>query len=345
MIVEEILFPAYKIGTGSWTDDDPESILRTTSGTPSCESTGLYYQEDEGDDADIGFRLEPPDNYAFGFQNFEVRFFHCGGFPHQSTFIRFNIGSETFGWAFSNSTGNAQWYSFEFESEVAYPSSVLQFAELWISADSSNHSDTKIPTIYVVAIGEYDVDQWNPDGAVELGVCAGARHHKAFGGLQIEGEAWNSNALIRFPSGGVRVGELQPRYATGGLQIEGEAANDNAIRGDGGTVAGGTATVSFIANPRTSGGVICTGVLFPNGFAYRLPIVIPAASEALLGVIIGFPLYLPFDWERYRMEDDTGAALAFEVVSQQGLKLSVFVKVNVRTTDQTIYFYSDGRAV
>lgn len=344
MIVEEILFPAYKIGTGSWYSDHAGSILRTTSGSPSCESTGLEWLEDEGDDDEIRFRLDSPDNYAFGFSEFEIHAYICGTDVGVETQFQLKIGSETFTLNTSN-TGVSQWYSQSFESSTTFSSSELNFAQLWITADGRNHRDTKIPTVYIVAVGEYDIDQWNPDGAVELGICAGARHHKAFGGLQIEGTAWESNALIRFASGGVRVGELQPRFATGGVQIEGEAPNDNSIRADGGTVAGGSATVSFTANPRTSGGVICTGVLFANGFAYRLPIVIPAASEALLGVIVGFPLYLPFDWERYRMEDDTGTALAFEVVSQQGLKLSVFVKVNVRTTDQTIYFYSDGRAV
>lgn len=341
---EEILFPAYKISSTSWTDDDATSILHSTSGSPSCASTGLEWIEDEGDDDEIRFRLDSPDSYSFNFNEFEIHAYICGTDLGTQTQFQLKIGSETFTLSTANS-GVSEWYSDTFESSTTYSASEVNFAQLWITADGRNHRDTKIPTIYVVAIGEYDIDQWDATGALEAGTCAGARHNKVFGGLEIEGEAFNRNSLIRFSSGGVRVGELQPRYSTGGVEVDGEAPHDNSIKGQGGCLGGGSATITITANPRTSGGVYVGGALFANGFGYRIPIVIPSASEPILGMLIGFPLYLPSAWTRYRIEDDEGNALTFEIVSQQGLKLSVFVKVNVRTTDQTIYFYSDGRNV
>lgn len=336
IVTEEILFPAYKVSSTSWSDDDATHILRTTSGSPSCISTGLEWLEDEGDDDEIRFRLDSPDSYAFNFTEFEIHAFICSTDLGTETLFQLKIGSETFSLNTQNNV-ESEWFEGSYESVTTYSASELNFAQLWITADGRNHRDTKIPTVYIVARGFYDVDQWDPDGAVELGGCAGARHHKVFGGLEITGEAWYSNPNMRFPTGGVRVGELQPRYPIGGIEIEGEATGGYGLWGDGGAVAGGAATLSVIT--ATRGGVLVGPMTFDNGFLYRIPITIPAAEEILLGVIVGFPVYLPLSWNTFTVEDSEGRELAFEIVSRQGLKLSLFCKVNVGTEEQIIYLY------
>ncbi len=335
--VEEVLYPRLKISGTTWTEDDPAVLARTTSGSPSCAGATLYYSEDDGNDDRVGYRLDPSDSYSYGFQTFEVGVYLCARDANQPTQVQFKIGSETFTDTFSNSTGFAQWFTFEFESVEEYSSSVLNFAELWIIADDRNHKDLAISAAYVKATGVYDIDQWDPDNNVLIGGCAGARHHKNFGGLEIDGESYAANLKLKFASGGVRVGEIQPRYAEGGLTLEGEAPNSNSIWMQGGAVAGGSAVVSTITAAK--GGVYVGSLPYDNGYHYRIPITVPEAEEALFGVIIGFPVYLPIAWESFTVEDSTGNTLAYEIVSQQGLKISLFVKLNIKTEEQTIYLY------
>lgn len=359
MIVEEILFPAYKIGTGSWTDDNAESILRTTSGTPSCESTGLEWIEDEGDDDEVGFRLDSPDSYAFNFNEFEIHAFICGTDLYTETQFQLKIGGETFTLNTQN-TGVSQWYSDTFTSPTTFSSSELNFAQLWITADGRNHRDTKIPTIFVIATGEYDVEQWDPEGSIELGGCSGFRVLKSGGGVCVGGTNDLDNSILWKSTGGVCVGS-PVKYGTGGVAVGGTSNLINATMGIGGIKVGGTNVlyVPWIA----SGGVCVGSSAFPNGFHYRATLTVPAATaiqegtesrDQYMGILLGTPVYVPYLFGTYRLENEQGEPIPIEIVSEtdttQGatnnrtVKISLFFRMNITGEDQTLYLYGKGRA-
>jgi hypothetical protein len=338
---EEILFPAYKVSSTSWSDDDATHILRTTSGTPSCISTGLEWIEDEGDDDRISFRLDPVDSYSFGFNEFEIHIFICATDSFQETQVQLKIGSETFTLNCSSSTGAAQWFTDSFESSTTYNSGQVNFATLEITADGGNHRDCKIPTVYVIAKGFYDVEQWAPDGAVVVGGCSGFKVHKSFGGVVVGGTNQLENGIHFKASGGVVVGKTT-KYGKGGVLVGGTAYIRTGPQGNGGIVVSGTNQLEV--KMRTRGGVIVGSPSFPNGFFWRVPVSVPGADENMLGVLIGVPVYVPFQMAQYRIEDSEGNEIAYEIVSSSGLRMSVFFKINVRTEEQTVYLYGKGRA-
>lgn len=335
------LYPQYKAsGSGSWTDEDPADIQTTKHpSTPSCGGTGLYYSEDDGDDPQIRFRLGQVDGYSYNFETAQIFLYACGGDANQPRYASWKVGGDTYGMTAVSPTGAPMWHvSDEIDiSEEPYNASVLNLSEIWLDVDDRNHRDDSIVAVYVKITGYLNIEEWDTDEAVFLGGCSGWKLHTKFGGVIFGGENQLENNKHRTASGGLIVGSLQPRYGSGGIEIASESVFKNTLFGNGGARVGGTAIPQHVISAR--GGLIIGGVTFENGFATRVQITVPASTESILGVLIGFPLYIPANFTTYQVEDDEGNILSHEVVSTDGNKISMFVKVNVRTEEQTIYVY------
>ena len=170
------------------------------------------------------------------------------------------------------------------------------------------------------------------------------------GGMVAGGLSQTSTYLSEIVSGGLVAGgesdvSITLTLASGGVLGGGEAVlrSSTSVNGSGGVVGGGSAAITTNITEYASGGVVVVQNRFANGYAYRLPLTIPADKVA--ADLHNFPVgvILQLSSSDFVITDSVGNVLDHEVRDQDDDFYWLFFKASLSSSqDNQFYVYFGG---
>ncbi|WP_041397938.1 LamG domain-containing protein [Rubinisphaera brasiliensis] len=169
------------------------------------------------------------------------------------------------------------------------------------------------------------------------------------GGVVAGGVSQTRTYLSEVVSGGLVAGgesdvSITLTLTGGGVLVGGGALlnSTTTATGSGGVVSGGSAQISTNITECASGGVVVVQPVFANGYAYRLPLTIPA--EKVSSDLFNFPVgvVLQLSSSDFIITDSMGNVLDYEIRDQDDDLYWLFFKAALSSSQDNEFFVYFG---